>query len=198
MPKVTLEHKNKVKEKITQSAIKNFVKTGYASTKMEEIAKTADVSKGTLYLYFPSKEDLFYSICKKSQQTLIEQRSALFKKKQSLESDLGFFYDNYTEATKETQKFRVEALAESIHNAKLRRILNQNRREFEESVYQFLKYMRKEGGFFDSNVDLASIASGMIALYDGLYLNKIIGINHKENKKVWVKTMLALFFGTGN
>ncbi len=198
MPKVSSEHKTKVKETITQAAIKNFVRTGYANTKMEDIAKTADVSKGTLYLYFPSKEELFYAICKTSQQALIEQRSALFRKKENLTSDLANFYDNYYESTKETQKFRVEALAESIHNPKLRKILVQNRREFEESVTQFLNQMKKEGGFFQTKVDLSALASGMIALYDGLYLNKIVGISHYENKDTWVKTMMAIFFGSGN
>ena len=151
-----------------------------------------------MYLYFPSKEELFYSICKLNQKALREERSALFKKKESLAEDLGNFYENYSNATKEMQKFRVEALAESIHNPKLRRILIQNRREFEESVTQFLKQMKKEGGFFQENIDLASLASGMIALYDGLYLSKIVGISHQENKDTWVKTMKAIFFGTGN
>ena len=198
MPKVTAEHKTKVKESITKAAIKCFVKTGYASTKMDDIAAEAQVSKGSLYLYFPSKEELFYAICKKSQQALIEERSALFKKKESLATDLANFYDNYLEATKETQKFRVEALAESIHNPKLRKILVQHRREFENSVTLFLKQMKKEGGFFQTNVDLAALASGMIALYDGLYLSKIVGVSHKENKDAWVKTMMAIFFGSGN
>ncbi len=198
MPKVSLEHKTKVKETITKSAIKNFAKNGYANTKMDDIAKTADVSKGTLYLYFPSKEELFYSICKLSQKALIEERSALFKRKESLAEDLGNFYENYSEATKETQKFRIEALAESIHNLKLRRVLIQNKREFEESVTQFLKKMKKEGGFFQEKVDLAALASGMIALYDGLYLSKVVGISHQENKDTWIKTMMAIFLGTGN
>ena len=198
MPKVSIEHKNRVREIITESALKNFTKFGYANTKMEDIAKTSGVSKGTLYLYFPSKEELFYAICKNTQQILIKERSALFKKKQTLASDLGNFYDNYVNATKETQYFRVEALAESIHNPKLRRIFNQNRREFEESVTLFLQQMKKENGFFQSDVDLEALSSGMISLYDGLYLANIIGINHQENKNVWVKTMMAIFFGSGN
>jgi len=198
MPKVSIAHKTKVKETITQAAIKNFVKNGYANTKMDDIAKTADVSKGTLYLYFPSKEDLFYSICKTSLQSLTENRDPFFKKKESLASDLGKFYDNYTDSTKETQKFRVEAIAESMHNPKLRRFLIQNKRDFEESVTQFLKLMKKERGFFQKNVDLAALASGIIALYDGLYLSKTVGVNHEENKDVWVKTMMAIFFGSGN
>ncbi len=198
MPKVSVEHKTKVKETITQAAIKNFEKYGYANTKMDDVAKTANVSKGTVYLYFPSKEELFYFICKKSQESLREQRDPLFKKKESLASDLAKFYDNYMEATKDTLKFRVEAIAESTHNPKLKRFLIQNKRDFEESVTQFLKIMKKERGFFQKNVDLAALAAGMIALYDGLYLSKVVGINHEENKDTWVKTMMAIFFGTGN
>ncbi|MEM4391818.1 MAG: helix-turn-helix domain-containing protein, partial [Candidatus Nitrosotenuis sp.] len=59
MPKVSDEYKTKVKNLIYHAALKNFAKTGYANTKMEDIAKTAKVSKGTLYLYFQSKEELF-------------------------------------------------------------------------------------------------------------------------------------------
>jgi len=58
--------------------------------------------------------------------------------------------------------------------------------------------MKKEGGFFQEKVDLAALASGMIALYDGLYLSKVVGINHQENKDAWIKTMMAIFLGTGN
>ena len=48
MPKVSIEHRTKVKEAIMQAAIRNFSKTGFASTKMDDIAKTANVSEGTL------------------------------------------------------------------------------------------------------------------------------------------------------
>ena len=47
-------------------------------------------------------------------------------------------------------------------------------------------------------MDLTALASGIIALYDGLYLSKTVGVNHEENKDVWVKTMMAIFFGSGN
>ena len=49
-PKVSNEYKLKVKETITKAAMKNFGKFGYANTKMDDIAKTANVGKGTLYL----------------------------------------------------------------------------------------------------------------------------------------------------
>lgn len=39
-----------------------FVERGFAGTRSEEVAQRAGVSKGTLYLYFPSKEDLFKAV----------------------------------------------------------------------------------------------------------------------------------------
>ena len=196
MPKVSAEHKIKVRETIMMAAIKNFSKYGYAITKMDDIAKSGNVSKGTLYLYFESKEELFESICKSNQQILIDERSGLFESKARIRQDLGTFYDNFLHALKETHNIRIEALAESVHNPKLRRIIQKNRKEIELNVEEFLKGM-KRNGFFQNNVDMNALSSGIISLFDGLFLSEVIGINHEENKKAWIKTMMAIFEGTG-
>lgn len=196
MPKVSQEHKTKVKETIMKAAIKNFSKTGYAITKMDEISKTAEVSKGTLYLYFQSKEDLFESICKSNQQILIDKRSGLFQNKSKIKQDLGIFYDNFLQALQGTQKIRFEALAESLHNPKLKKIIQKNRMEIEQSVEEFFRGMKKVG-FFKNEGDLSLISSGVIALFDGLVISELVGINHEENKKTWIKTMMIIFEGTG-
>lgn len=48
--------KEETKLSILNSAIKSFQTQGYASTTMEQIAEEVDISKVTLYNYFPSKE----------------------------------------------------------------------------------------------------------------------------------------------
>ena len=47
---------------IKKSASKLFAKKGFEYTTLADIAKAAELSKGTIYLYFRSKEDLFFSI----------------------------------------------------------------------------------------------------------------------------------------
>ena len=47
---------------IQNSAVAVFYKKGYGETTMEEIAQTAELSKATIYLYFKSKDDLYYGI----------------------------------------------------------------------------------------------------------------------------------------
>lgn len=47
---------------ILEAAIDAFAEHGIAAAKLEDIAARAGVSKGTIYLYFPSKEDLFRAV----------------------------------------------------------------------------------------------------------------------------------------
>lgn len=48
--------------RIVKAAIEVFGRTGYDTAAMSEIASQADVAKGTLYLYFASKEQLFEEV----------------------------------------------------------------------------------------------------------------------------------------
>lgn len=48
-----------------------FVEKGFAATRTEEVARRAGVSKGTLFLYYPSKEDLFKAVVRHHVAALI-------------------------------------------------------------------------------------------------------------------------------
>jgi AcrR family transcriptional regulator len=47
---------------LLDAALDLFVEKGFAATRAEEVAQRAGVSKGTLYLYYPSKEELFKAV----------------------------------------------------------------------------------------------------------------------------------------
>ncbi len=47
---------------ITEAAFAAFAEKGYAATRVDEVAKRAGVSKGLLYLYFKTKDDLFKAV----------------------------------------------------------------------------------------------------------------------------------------
>ncbi|MDB5886521.1 MAG: Transcriptional regulator, TetR family [Polaromonas sp.] len=51
---------------LLDAALDLFVEKGYAATRVEEVAARAGVSKGTLFLYFPSKEELFKAVVRQS------------------------------------------------------------------------------------------------------------------------------------
>lgn len=47
---------------ITEAALATFAEKGYAATRVDDVAKRAGVSKGLLYLYFKTKEELFKAV----------------------------------------------------------------------------------------------------------------------------------------
>ncbi len=48
------------------AALDLFVEKGFAATRVDEVARRAGVSKGTLFLYFPSKEELFKAVVREN------------------------------------------------------------------------------------------------------------------------------------
>lgn len=51
---------------LVNAALELFVEKGFAATRVEEVAARAGVSKGTLFLYFPSKEELFKAVVRET------------------------------------------------------------------------------------------------------------------------------------
>lgn len=51
---------------IVSAALALFAEKGFSAARMEDIAARAGVSKGALYLYFPTKEDLFRAVVREA------------------------------------------------------------------------------------------------------------------------------------
>jgi AcrR family transcriptional regulator len=49
-------------QELLDAALALFVEKGFAATRADEVAQRAGVSKGTLYLYYPSKEELLKAV----------------------------------------------------------------------------------------------------------------------------------------
>jgi AcrR family transcriptional regulator len=64
-------------QELLEAALALFVEKGFAATRAEEVAKRAGVSKGTLYLYYPSKEELFKAVVRQNLTSLIAEGEQL-------------------------------------------------------------------------------------------------------------------------
>ncbi|MCU6496219.1 TetR/AcrR family transcriptional regulator [Rugamonas sp. A1-17] len=53
-------------QELLAAALDQFVERGYAGTRLEDVARRAGVSKGTLYLYFANKEELFKAVVREN------------------------------------------------------------------------------------------------------------------------------------
>jgi AcrR family transcriptional regulator len=195
-PRVSAQYKIEVKEKIVESALITFSKYGYDRTRMDDIAEATKVSKGTLYLYFRSKEELFYAISERNISRLKEQLSTLMAtRKEELVPNAERFYENFhNEAGQDFEKVFFEIIAESLRNPKLRRMLYEQRLKIIDIITEYLN-LQVERELFTKDVDIKAISSGLVSLFNGLSINKVSGISEASNKQAWRETIRAIFKG---
>jgi len=60
-------------EQIIKAALEVFGECGLANARLQDIAERAGVSKGTIYLYFPNKEELFREMIRQTAVAAIEK-----------------------------------------------------------------------------------------------------------------------------
>jgi AcrR family transcriptional regulator len=64
-------------QELLDAALELFVEKGFAATRSEEVAARAGVAKGTLYLYYPSKEDLLKAVVRENLSALIAEGATI-------------------------------------------------------------------------------------------------------------------------
>jgi TetR/AcrR family transcriptional regulator len=89
---------------LLDAALDLFVAKGFAATRVEEVAAKAGVSKGTLFLYFKSKEDLFEAVVRENIGNQINQGFAEI--------------ESYDGPTTDILKFAMFAWWERVGNTK--------------------------------------------------------------------------------
>jgi AcrR family transcriptional regulator len=64
-------------DEILAAALASFAERGFAATRLEDVAARAGISKGTLYLYFHGKEELFEAVVRATLVPNLERLEAL-------------------------------------------------------------------------------------------------------------------------
>jgi AcrR family transcriptional regulator len=85
------------KESIIDAARKIFFEKGLLLSTMDEIAETAELAKGTLYLYYRSKEDLYLAVMMRGLLILRTMFEQVIEKNLSSVHTLYEFSKTYTE-----------------------------------------------------------------------------------------------------
>jgi len=92
-----IENKKEQKRKrIIESAAKLFSQKGYHEVMMEDVARLSSIAKGTVYNYFESKEQLYFSIMKQRMEKLtISLKEKIKDETSSIESLHSFIIHLY-------------------------------------------------------------------------------------------------------
>jgi AcrR family transcriptional regulator len=73
---------------ILQAAVDEFTENGFANAKIQSIATRAGVAKGTVYLYYATKEEIFEAIVRDRIRPVFDVAAAMSKQWQGTQADL--------------------------------------------------------------------------------------------------------------
>lgn len=159
-------------QEIVEAAFVEFSRNGYAMTTLDRVAERAGVTKGTIYVYFESKEHLFISMVREVTKAALDTVHEMFETHEGTTADLlrtqfSFIYQHIVEDRRRREVLRMliaEAprfpeLADRYHQEILRPCLDMLR--------QAIRRGMDRGEFRKSAiVDLPQIVIAPIALVD--------------------------------
>jgi len=99
------KEKEQRRENIIDAARKLFFDTDYDSVSMDEIAQEIGLGKGTLYLYFKSKESLFYAVALRGMRILNSMHLKSLNLEESGLDKLHTLIDGYFQFTQEYPEY---------------------------------------------------------------------------------------------
>ena len=191
MPKVVPEYKEKAKRNIIETGAQVFLEKGYHKTKMDDIAERLGVSKGAIYQYFRSKEQLFFDVMDFFMHLRKDEVMSIILSEDPMRIASADFIEMKIERALQTQSFGLDLFLEAARNDPLRErmaeVLQKSYDEFIELIADL-----KERGIFKRDVDVGIIWRGIIALRDGLINSILLGAKVSDVKETWVKITTML------
>lgn len=151
------------KEEIVDAAQKVFFEKGLLVATMDDIAEAAELSKGTLYLYNKSKEDLYLAVMMRGMQKLYKMLQQVIETKDTTVKKLIEVANVYQEfATSSSNYFRMFHFFQTSHFHKqvsdeMREICNAESAKIWDLVSGLLKHGMDEG-VFRSNLNPVEVA----------------------------------------
>ena len=162
---------------IMRAARSLFVERGFPSTRMEDVAKRARLSKGAVYFYFRSKAELFNALVEDEHQNTIrfleeatnDPRSAAEKL-----IDVGTKYLDYFAGLKSPPRFFMIMGEVALRDEGVRNRVTEIHQRFVNEVAALLKEGMDSGHF--RPLDPTAVALMLKAFIDGLAGQAAVGV----------------------
>ena len=184
MPKVVAGYKEEARRTILVTASEVFAEKGYHEATMDDVAKKLGVSKGAVYQYFVSKEQLFQELCGSAAKKLEEMLRSSFTGP-VLRDAAERYMNAELERVGRKQMLMFDAFAEAPRNPALNRVVRENYVACCKVLVEFLEGL-KDAGLVKRSVDSDSAAKFLIALRHGLVTSVFQGLGREEAMKMWL------------
>lgn len=191
MPKIV--DKEQMREAIFNASLNAFLKHGFHKTTMEKIAKEAKIAKGTLYLYFSSKEELTKGISHTHFATL-KERLITSDEFETVGELLQHIRSALLISDEETAFIPIffEAFAPSFHHASF----IEEYKSFFDEIAEFYEHTFEyliERGDINAKLNPSTLARMFVSMLDGIVLHKGFFQFEKEPYEAMVEESLNFF-----
>lgn len=191
IPKVIPEYKEKAKQRIIEEGAIVFMERGYYKTKMDDIAEALGVSKGAIYQYFRSKEQLFFDVMEYILQYRKDELISIILSDKPMRIATSEFFEMKISRSFQTRTLGFDLFFEAARNEKLRERMTDI---YEKAYSEFLSHIEnlKTKGVIKKTADVGVIWRGLVALRDGLISSILLGANVSDAKKTWERVATIL------
>jgi AcrR family transcriptional regulator len=162
---------NERKDQIVRATLDCISKFGYNNFSMQDVARTAGVSKGIIHYYFLNKDDLMMSVLDKVandiERVLQSDMEAIDDPLRKLEIFIEVCFD-IVRSTREYYQVNMDFWTQINQKEEVKQVIAKHYRNFREAVSVVIKEGIDKKVFRD--VDRAEYASFIIAVIDGTSL----------------------------
>jgi len=140
--------KNNRREQIIDAAIKVFADKGFYNAKVADVAHTAGVADGTIYLYFKNKDDLLISLFESKMEMILARFNATLQTAPSATEKLKRFIQLHFQMIEQDQNLAEVFQVELRQSSKfLKDYHNQKFIDFLNVIGQIIKEGQQSGEF---------------------------------------------------
>jgi TetR/AcrR family transcriptional regulator, repressor for uid operon len=190
MPKVVPGYKEQAQLRITDAARVVFQRKGFTRTTMDDIAKEVGVSKGAIYLYFPTKADLLIHVNDRARNDVLQVWEQLLEEGDVAEG-IAHSLDPILAGNVDIAVwFRL--VAEAATDSDVRSALEKDHRDDSKVMRRFLRRLESRGRI-PKMQDPAVIAEAVLMLLAGAASRVIV----RKESDVPDKLVKALRFVLG-
>ena len=162
---------------IMRAARSLFVECGFLNTRMEDVAKRAQLSKGAVYFYFGSKRELFHALVdEEHSRTVAFLEDAANDPRSGPQKliDVGIRYLDYFAGLKSPPRFFMIMTEMAIRDEEIRSRVHQIHEKFVLEVSKLIQEGIDSGAFRD--LDPMAAAMMLKAFIDGLAGQAAVGV----------------------
>jgi AcrR family transcriptional regulator len=190
MPRVVPEYKEDAKRRIIEAAMDVIAERGCDQMTIDDVAKKLGVTKGAVYWYFKSKEELVAAVLKKF-QTDIEKTTFESFYNRPIEEVFSQIFERFSLTDDRQRAIFFEMFALAARNSNVRHATREYYTGLVSTFEEAIKREKKKN-FIQTQADPHTLALLMVALYSGLQNYEMVWMYQNEIRDLWLEGIKIL------